>query len=156
MITINLFFAGLVGLTHLDLFGARITDSGTNYLRSTCISQFHHNIRALFQEWKIYFYDIGITPLKSVKVLVHVVLHMRGNLFWNVENEQGILEVSKCEAISVLRRVVFIDELPFEDRFTCIFMGCFWHIHCHHIFYDQTSRTYSPWKYVGEDWLMLV
>lgn len=26
--------AGLTGLTHLDLFGARITDSGTNYLRS--------------------------------------------------------------------------------------------------------------------------
>lgn len=25
---------GLTGLTHLDLFGARITDSGTNHLRS--------------------------------------------------------------------------------------------------------------------------
>lgn len=31
----NLFLLGigLTGLTHLDLFGARITDSGTNFLR---------------------------------------------------------------------------------------------------------------------------
>lgn len=28
------FVIGLTGLTHLDLFGARITDSGTNHLRS--------------------------------------------------------------------------------------------------------------------------
>lgn len=28
--------AGLTALTHLDLFGARITDSGTNYLK--CMS----------------------------------------------------------------------------------------------------------------------
>lgn len=28
-------YAGLTGLTHLDLFGAKITDSGTSYLRCT-------------------------------------------------------------------------------------------------------------------------
>jgi hypothetical protein len=30
------FNAGLTGLTHLDLFGARITDAGTTYLRCKC------------------------------------------------------------------------------------------------------------------------
>lgn len=31
---LSVFVLGLTGLTHLDLFGARITDSGTNHLRS--------------------------------------------------------------------------------------------------------------------------
>ena len=33
-ILICIFDTGLTGLTHLDLFCAKITDNGTNYLRS--------------------------------------------------------------------------------------------------------------------------
>jgi hypothetical protein len=45
--------AGLTGLTHLDLFGARITDSGTNCLRCKCAhsefdSYLRFNLRGAF------------------------------------------------------------------------------------------------------------
>lgn len=33
--------AGLTGLTHLDLYGAQITDTGTNYLKCTCVLLSH-------------------------------------------------------------------------------------------------------------------
>ncbi|CAL5375596.1 unnamed protein product [Camellia sinensis] len=63
----------LTGLTHLDLFGARITDSGTNYLRN------FKNLRSL-EICGGGLTDAGVKNIKDLSSLTVLNLSQNGNL----------------------------------------------------------------------------
>jgi len=65
--------AGLTGLTHLDLFGARITDAGTNCFR------FFKNLQSLEVSGGL-ITDAGVKNIKDLKALTLLNLSQNGNL----------------------------------------------------------------------------
>lgn len=59
------FDAGLTGLTHLDLFGARISDTGTNCLKCA--------LRYLSIVWTYSYAEISVTYSPSGRLFIYLI-----------------------------------------------------------------------------------
>lgn len=64
----SVFVVGLTGLTHLDLFGARITDSGTNHLRSKLHGLLDTLIFCFLKLFCWFSFDTDLKRLQSLEI----------------------------------------------------------------------------------------